>query len=105
MKLTPGQIYSQLDPSWWTLSVQNNWDTEFYATTITFNTDALTNCTYDSSAPFQTNGLNAGTDAAVGQVSTFVDHLMQEASQRLAEMGAITITGHSTPKYVFGATQ
>lgn len=102
--LTKGQILTALDPAWWTASTANNWQTVFYSAVITFTSGGTTNCTYLSSAPFQTNGLNAGTDAAEGQVASFIQNLRLEAAQRLSDLHASAITGHEETASVYNAT-
>jgi hypothetical protein len=57
-----------------------------------------------SSAPFQTNGLNAGTDAAVGQTDNFINNLRLEAAQRLFDMHASEITGHEELDNAYSAS-
>lgn len=102
--LTKGQVLAALNPAWWTASTANNWQTVFYSTVITFNAGGTTGCTYTSSAPFQTNGLNGGTDAATDQVDTFIQNLRLEAAQRLSDMHASAITGHEKLGSVYNAT-
>jgi hypothetical protein len=101
--MNAGQILSELSPSWW---VQQNslWNTTFLSTVILFNTEALTGCTYTSSAPIQSFGLNTAPSAPVDQLDTFTEHLMQEAAQRLADMGCVEVTGHEDLAYVYNAT-
>lgn len=101
--MNAGQILSELSPSWW---VQQNslWNTEYLSTVILYNTQALTGCTYTSSAPIQSFGLNVAPSAPVDQLSTFVEHLMEEAATRLAAMGCVEVTGHENLEYVYGAT-
>lgn len=99
-----GAIYAALDPSWWVASTPNNWQTVFYSAVVKFTSGATTDCTYLSSAPFQTGGLNAGTDAAVDQIDTFINDLRLEAAQRLSDMNCKAITGHEESNHVFGAT-
>lgn len=84
----------------------NNWDTEYVSATILFDTADLSNCVYNSSAPYQTNGLNAGTSQWEGYLSELIDGLRNEAAQRLFDMHATAIIGPQTiteQVYQFGA--
>lgn len=96
-------IYQALDPSWW-VKQQNTWNTEFVSTEIIYNTAALTGCVYTSSAPIQTNGLNAGTDAPSTELADYVNILRLEAAQRLFDSHAVAITGHQRLGSVFNST-
>jgi hypothetical protein len=98
-----GNIYAALDPSWWTQQT-SAWNTVFVSTSILFDTAGTTGCVYVSSAPIQTGGLSAGTDAPNTQLDTTIDILRLEASQRLYDMHATNITGHADLQAVFGAT-
>lgn len=102
--LTKNQILTALSPDWWMASTANNWQTVFYSTVITFDAGGTTGCTYTSSAPFQTNGLNAGIDAATDQIDSFIQNLRLEAAQRLFDMHASAITGHEVLENVYNAT-
>jgi hypothetical protein len=97
-------IYTALDADWWTASTPNNWQTVFYSAVITFNAGGTTGCSYLSSAPFQTYGLNSGTDAAEGQLDNFINNLRLEAAQRLYDMHASAITGHEELDNAYNAT-
>ena len=97
-------IYNALDPSWWTLQT-SLWNTEYYSCVITFDTAALTGCTYVSSAPYQTNGLNAGTGPYVGYESDLINELRTQASYMLANRAVTSITGHTNLSSVYGATE
>lgn len=103
MGLEKNQIYEALSPSWW-ISQTNAFNTEFVSTEILFDTAGTTDCIYTSSAPVQTGGLNAGTDAPGTQLDTTIDILRLEAAQRLYDMHATAITGHQALGSVFNAT-
>lgn len=98
--MTKEQIYQALNPNWWILQT-SGFNTEFYSTEIVFNTQDLEDCTYTSSAPFQTNGLNAGESGIVAQ--TLIDDLRTEAAQRLFDMHATQITGFQPLGMVYNA--
>lgn len=95
------QIYEALDPSWW-LKSPSLWSTDFYSTVVVFNTPALSNCTYTSSAPSQTNGLNAGQSGI--SPSALVDSLRRMAARRLFDSQATAVVGHSNLVIPFNAT-
>lgn len=103
MPLDKQTIYDAIDPAWWQ-SATNTWNTEFVSTEILYDTAALTGCIYTSSAPVQTNGLNAGTDAPSTQLEDCINILRLEAAQRLYDMHATAITGHQPLGMVYNAT-
>jgi hypothetical protein len=97
-------IYNALDPAWW-VQQTNGWNTTFVSTQIIYSTAALTGCTYISSCPIQTSGLNSGSvDAPASELATTVDILRLEAAQRLYDMHTTDITGHQNLGSVYGAT-
>ena len=96
-------IYDALNPDWWTQRT-NTWNTTFVSTIITYQTAALPECFYVSSAPIQTGGLSAGTDAPTTDLETFVDVLRHEAAQRLYDLHCAAVTGHTSLSGVFNAT-
>jgi hypothetical protein len=99
-------IYNALNPDWWTISLPNEWRTEYMNATILFNTEGITGCTYVSSAPYQTLGLNAGTSPFEGYEEEFRDALRTEAAQRLFDMHCKQLVGVYIPQLVthyFGA--
>jgi hypothetical protein len=102
--LDKNEIYAALDPAWWLASTPNNWQTVFYSAVIKFTSGATTDCTYLSSAPFQTYGLNAGVSPAAGDVGTFINELRLEAAQRLFDLHCSAITGHEELANVYGAS-
>ncbi len=101
--MTKEEIYNALLPSWW-ISQESAWGTLFISTVIVFNTDGITGCEFTSSAPYQTNGLNAGTGAYTDDLTDFVNQLRTETAQRLFDEHAIAITGHKDLTSVFNAT-
>lgn len=103
--MTKEAIYNALNPDWWVLSPANSWNTEFISTVINFDTSGTTGCSYTSSAPYQTNGLNAGTSQFINYLSEQIDSLRLEAAQRLYDMHATQITGHTSLEYVYGAIE
>lgn len=103
--MTQEEIYNALDPSWWVESTPNYWRTEFVGTQINFTNPAGLACTYVSQAPVQTGGLNSGSDANSGDLSTFIDDLRYSASIYLANTAkAVNITGYTPLTSFFNAT-
>lgn len=96
-------IYNALDPSWWIIQ-GSPWSTNYVSTVIIFDTEAIANCEYTSSAPYQTNGLNAGTGPSTNDLTDFINQLRTEAAQRLFDEHCIAVTGHKDLGYVYGAT-
>ena len=101
--MTKEEIYNALDPSWW-ISQTSPWETEFMSTTIIFNTSGITGCELVSSAPYQTNGLNAGVGPSTNDLTDFVNNLRTEAAQRLFDERCIAVTGHKDLDYVYSAS-
>lgn len=97
------QIYDALDPAWW-IGQTNTFNTGFVSAEVLFDTAGTTGCIYTSSAPVQTGGLSAGTDAPGTQLDTTIDILRLEAAQRLYDMHCEAITGHQALGSVFNAT-
>jgi hypothetical protein len=96
-------ILAQLNSSWWVQQPSLGGAT-YLSTVIVFNTEAITGCTYLSSAPISIlNPTRTSTTAAEGDIATFTNNLMQEAAQRLYDMHATAITGHQEPEYVYNA--
>lgn len=102
--MTKEEIYNALNPAWW-ISQQSAWGTEFMSTEINFENEGGIACSYVSSAPFQTNGLNAGTGAYTNDLTDFVNGLRTEASQRLFDMHCSAIISNDNLKAVFNATE
>lgn len=100
--MTKEDIYASLDPSWW-LEQPSLWNTTYLSTVILFDTGAIQNCEYTSSAPIQTSGLNAGSDAPASQLAATTQDLMNEATQRLFDMHCTAVVGHKTLEYVYNA--
>lgn len=119
-------IYDALDPSWWTVSMPNYWQTSFLSTNILFENSAGLEMTYTSSMPYLTYGLNAGgntttfddstgypvasnaqpvqrTNDGVNTLETLVNGLRTQASQRLYDMHATAIIGNESLASVYGA--
>lgn len=96
-------IYTALDPAWWQ-QLTSSWNTTFVSTQINFDTSGTPNCIYISSAPIQTDGLSAGTDAPRTELATCIDILRLEAAQRLYDMHATAIIGHQNLGSVYNAT-
>ena len=94
-------ILAQLNSSWWVQQPSLGGAT-YLSTVIVFNTEAITGCTYLSSAPISIlNPTGASTTAAEGELSTFTNNLMLEAANRLYDLHATAITGHQEPAYVY----
>jgi hypothetical protein len=103
MALDVQHILAELSPEWW-VQQPSLWGSTFLSTIILFNTEALTGCTYLSSAPISIlNPVGTSTTAAEGELSTFTNNLMLEAANRLYELHATAITGHQAPEYVYNA--
>lgn len=101
--MTKEEIYNALNPSWW-ISQLSPWGTLFMSAVIVFNTNGITGCTFTSSAPYQTNGLNAGTGPSTDDLTDFVNNLRTEVAQRLFDEHCIAITGNQSLGEVFNAT-
>jgi hypothetical protein len=102
--MTKQEIYDALNPDWWLASTANNWQTVYYSVVVDFTAGHTTGCTYLSSAPFQTGGLNAGTGPATSQISAFINDLRLEAAQRLFDLHCSAITGHEELNNVYSAS-
>ena len=110
------QILNALNPDWWTVSMPNNWQTSFVSANIVFTNNSGLEMTYTSSAPYITYGLNASgsnttydantgvmtpssapvnerTDNGVNTLSSLVNELMTQTSQRLYDMHCTSIVG------------
>ena len=120
------QILNALDPSWWTLSQPNNWQTSFVSANINFQNSSGTTMTYTSSAPYVTYGLNQSgvystydpdtgtttqtiapnqsrTTDGVNTLSTLISELMTQTAQRLYDMHCTNVVGYSELSSVYGA--
>lgn len=101
--MTKQQIFNALNSDWWLLSPSNSWLTQFVSTIILFDTQALDNCTYTSSAPYQNTGLNTADSNWYDYLNDLIYRLMVEASQRLFDMGCTNVVGNQNLSYQFGA--
>lgn len=97
------EIYEALQSSWW-LQQPSLWNTAYLSTVILFDTEAITNCEYVSSAPIQTSGLNSGPDAPQSELNATIDNLREKAAQQLFDMHCTSVTGHKDLEYVYNAT-
>lgn len=102
--MTQGEIYTALNPDWW-VSQTSPWNTEFMSTIINYTDNNGNAGEYVSSAPYQTNGLNAGVGAYTNDLTDFVNNLRLAASYYLASRNVSSIKAPSTTPYVFGAQE
>lgn len=120
------QIYDALNPSWWTVSQPNNWQTSFVSANINFENSAGLTMTYTSSAPYVTYGLNQSgvystydpdtgtttqtiapnqsrTTDGVNTLDTLVNELRTQAAQMLENMHCTNVLGYSELSSVYQA--
>lgn len=95
-------IYNALNPDWWVIQT-SNFGTQFISTEINFTNESGNTFSYVSSAPYQTNGLNAGSGPFSGDLSGLIDQLRVEASQRLYDQHCTSIIGNTNLSSVYGA--